>query len=96
MPLSVTQAAEAAEDVHRLVGAAAAQLKALTGGAAAVRSAAEPLAAALDTGLEHLAGIGGYAQVCSRFSQVSSACPRQPTQLLLITLCNDGFCPSRR
>lgn len=58
-----TQAAEAAEDVHRLVGAALGQLKALKGGAAAVAGAASPLAGVLDTCLQPLAAAGGYAQV---------------------------------
>lgn len=64
---NVLQAAEAGEDVHRLVGAAAGQLKTLQGGAAAVAGAAAPLADALDAGLKPLASAGGYAQVCSSF-----------------------------
>ncbi len=57
------QAAEAAEDVHRLVGAVSGQLKALKGGAAAVAGAASPLADVLEACLQPLAAAGGYAQV---------------------------------
>ncbi len=58
--------------MHRLVGAAAGQLKALLSGSAAMRNAGAPLAAALAAGLESLAGIGGYAQVRSRDTTVLS------------------------
>lgn len=77
-PTIVCQAAEAAEDVHRLVGAAAGQLKALLSGSAAMRNAGAPLAAALAAGLESLAGIGGYAQVRSRDTIVLSLVDIQP------------------
>lgn len=59
------QAAEAAEDVHRLVGAASGQLKALKAGAAAAADAALPLADVLAGCLKPVAAAGGYAQVGS-------------------------------
>ena len=76
-PFPCTQTAEAAEDVHRLVGAASGQLKALKGGAAAVAGAASPLADLLDTCLQPLAAAGGYAQVPTTvFVQPRSAASR--------------------
>lgn len=74
--LACLQAAEAAEDVHQLVGAAAAQLKALKAGAAALSAAAAPLADALDAGMRPLATSSGYAQAChlSVSSQILQLC----------------------